>query len=81
MQYQYLKKIKNITKMSYFKYNVNPNKRVGMDGVFLGGAGLLLRDSLGLCPREIPQSSPPSPRKTPSIAPLLLGFFLLFHQV
>ena len=30
-----------ITKMSYFKNNVNLSKRVGMDGVFLGLAGLL----------------------------------------
>ena len=44
-----------------------------MDGVFLGLAELLLGISLGLCPREIPQSSPASPWKTPSIPPLLLG--------
>ena len=36
------KKIRNITNMSYFKKNVNPSKRVGMDGVFFGLAGLLL---------------------------------------
>ena len=44
-----------------------------MDGVFLGLAGLLLGIFLGLCPREIPRSSPASPWKTPSIPPLLLG--------
>ena len=44
-----------------------------MDGVFLGLAGLLLGISLGLLPREISGSSPASPRKTPSIPPLLLG--------
>ena len=44
-----------------------------MDGVFLRLAGLLLGISLGLCPREIPSSSPASPRKTPSIPPLFLG--------
>ena len=44
-----------------------------MDGVFLGLAGLLLGISLGLCPQEIPRSSPASPWKTPSIHPLLLG--------
>jgi len=43
-----------------------------MDGVFLGLAGLLLGISLGLRPREIPRSSPASPRKTPSFPPLLL---------
>ena len=58
--------------MSYFEYNVNPSKRVWMDGVFLGLAGLLLWISLGLCPSEIPWSSPVSPRKTPSFPPLLL---------
>ena len=44
-----------------------------MDGVFLGLAGLLLKISLGLCPREILQSSPASPYKTQFIPPLLLG--------
>ena len=51
---------------------VNPSKRVGMDGVFLGLAGLLLGISLGLRPQEIPRRSPASPRKTPSFPPLLL---------
>ena len=55
------------------KQNVNMSKRVGKDGVFLGLAGLILRISLGLCPREIPRSLPASPRKTPSVPPLLLG--------
>ena len=36
-------------------------------------AGLLLDISPGLCPRKILRSSPASPRKTPSIPPLLLG--------
>ena len=44
-----------------------------MDGVFLGLAGLLLGISLGFRPREIPRSIPASPRKIPSIPPLLLG--------
>ena len=44
-----------------------------MDGVFLGLAELLLGTSLRLRPRVIPQSSPASPRKTPSISLLLLG--------
>ena len=44
-----------------------------MDGVVLRLAGLLLGISLGLLPREIPRSSPASPRKTTSIPPLLLG--------
>ena len=44
-----------------------------MDGFFLGLAGLLLGIFLGLCPREIPWSSPTSPRKAPSIPPLVLG--------
>ena len=51
---------------------VNLSKRVGKDGVFLRLAVLLLRISLGLRPREIPRSSPASPRKTPSFPPLLL---------
>ena len=44
-----------------------------MDGVVLGLAELLLRISLGLCPQEIPRSSPASPWKTSSSPPLLLG--------
>ena len=44
-----------------------------MDKVFLGLAWLLLRISLGLRPWESPRSSPASPRKNPSIPPLLLG--------
>ena len=35
-----------------------------MDGIFLGLAGLLLEISLGICPREIPWSSPASVWKT-----------------
>ena len=77
-KHQYFKKNKKINKMSYFKYNVNPSKRVGMDGVLLGLAGLLLGISLGLRPWEIPWSSRASPRKTPFIPPLLLG---LTHDV
>ena len=60
--------------MFYFEYNVNPSKRVGMDGVFLGLAGLLPRIYLRLRLQEIPRSSPASPWKTPSIPTLLLGF-------
>ena len=59
--------------MSYFKLNVNQSKTVGIDGVFLGLAGLLLGISLGLCAQEISPSSPASPWKTPLIPPLLLG--------
>ena len=59
--------------MSYFEYNVNPSKRVGMDKAFLGLAGLLLGISLGLRPREIPRSRPASPPETLFIPPLLLG--------
>ena len=59
--------------MFYFKYNVSPSERVGMHGVFLGLAGLLLGISLRLCFRDIPRSSPASPWKTLSIPPLLLG--------
>ena len=33
---------------------------------------LFLGISLGLCPREIPRSSPASPWETPSFPPLLL---------
>ena len=53
---------------------VNPSKRGGMDGVFRGLARLLRGISLGLRTREIPQSSPVSPRKTISISTLLIGF-------
>ena len=35
-------KLRKIAIMSYFKYNVNPSKRVVMDRVLLGLAGLLL---------------------------------------
>ena len=58
---------------TYFWWNVNLSKRVGMDGVFLELAGRLLGISLGLRPREILRSSPASPRNLPSIPPLLLG--------
>ena len=44
-----------------------------MERVFLGLAGLLLGISLGLRPQDISRSNPASPRKTPSIPPLLLG--------
>ena len=60
--------------MSHFKLNVNPSKRGGM-------AGLLLGISLWLRPLEIPQTSPASPRKTPSIPPLLLGLTQYGHSV
>ena len=73
-------KIRNITKMSYFKQNVNPSKRVQMDGVFLGLAGLLPGISLGLCRREILRSSPASLWKTQSIPPLLLGLTRYFRR-
>ena len=42
---------------------VNLNKRGGMNGVFRGLAGLLRWISQGQSPREIPRSSPASPRK------------------
>ena len=45
--------IRNITKMSYLKYNVNPSKRVGMDEVFLRLAGLLL----GFSPWALPSGN------------------------
>ena len=51
-----------------------PSKRVRMDGVFLRLAGLLQKISPWLCLQNIPQSSPASRQKTPSIPPLLLGF-------
>ena len=38
--------------MSNFKYNVNPSKRVGMDGVFFGLAGLLLHFQEPITQRE-----------------------------
>ena len=49
------------------------NKRGGKDGVFRGLAGLLWGISQGQIPREIPRSSPASPRKTLFILTLLLG--------
>ena len=58
-----------LTKCS--EYDVILSKRVGKYRVFLGLAGLLLRISLGLCPRETPRSKHASPRKTPFIPPLL----------
>ena len=53
---------------------VNPNKRGGMDRVFQGLAWLPRGISRGRSPREILSSSSASPRKTPSIMTLLLGF-------
>ena len=52
---------------------LNQSKRVGLVGVFLRMAGLLLRISLGHFSWEIPRSSPASPWKILSIPPLLLG--------
>ena len=64
---------------TYQKQNVNLSKRVGKDRVFLGLAWLLLRISLGLCPREISRSSHASPWKTPSFPPLLLSLTQPMH--
>ena len=66
-----------------WKSNLNLSKRVRKDRVFFGLAGLPLGISLGLCPWEMPWSSPASPRemprsslacprKTPSFPPVLL---------
>ena len=41
---------------------VNLSKRRGKDGVFRGQAGLLRGISRGRSPREVPRSSPASPR-------------------
>ena len=73
LQTSIFEKIRNITKMSFFKQDVNASLRIRIDGGFLGLAGLFLGISLGLRHREIPRSSPASPWKTPSIPPLLLG--------
>ena len=52
-------------------YWVNPRKRGGMDRVFGGRSS-----------REIPRSSPASPRKIPCIPTLLLGFtFYLKYDI
>ena len=53
---------------------VNSSKIRGMDGVFWGLEGLLQEISRGRSSREIPRSSPDSPRKTLSITTLLIGF-------
>ena len=52
-----------------------------MEEVFLGLSGLLLGISLGLRPWEIPRRSPASPRKTPSIPPLILGLTQTFRNL
>jgi hypothetical protein len=49
-------------KKKYLKYNVNLNKRVGKDRVFLELAGLLLGISLVLSPKEISWSSTAIPQ-------------------
>ena len=59
---------------------VNLSKRGGKDGVFRGLAGLLRGISQGRSPREIPKSSPASPRKTPSFPTLLLRFTFYFQH-
>ena len=75
--------------MSYFKQNVNQSKRVGMDGVFLGLAGLLLGISLKLRPWEIPSEQPCQPSENPVhpssfnwITPFYLEqFFVCFSYI
>ena len=59
---------------------VNLSKRGGKDGVFRGLAGLHWGISRGQSPREIPRSSPASPRKTPSFPTLLLRFTFYFQH-
>ena len=61
-------------------YWVNLSKRGGKDGVFRGLAGLLRGIFRGQSPREIPMSSPASPRKTPSFLTLLLRFSFYFQN-
>ena len=62
-------------------YWVNLSKRGGKDGIFWGLAGLLWGISRRRSPREIPRSSPASPRKTPSFPTLLLRFTFYFQHV
>ena len=57
-----------------FKEWVNLSKRGGKYGVFRRLAGLIQGVSRGQSWREIPMSSPASPRKTPSFPTLLLIF-------
>ena len=57
---------------------VNLSKRGGKDEVFQGLAGLLRGISRRRSPREIPKSSPASPRKTFSFLTLLLRFTFFF---
>ena len=59
--------------VDFRKANTVPSVYFRRANTETGLAGLLLWISLGLRPREIPRSSPASPRKTPSIPPLLLG--------
>jgi hypothetical protein len=66
-------KLKKYHKNVLFQTECKSKKRVVMFEVFLWMAGLLFGISLGFRSWEILQSSPASPRKTPSIAPLLLG--------
>ena len=53
---------------------VNPSTKGVMDRVFRRLAGLLRGNSRGRSQRDIPRSSPASPRKNPSTLTLLLGF-------
>ena len=59
---------------------VNLSKREGMNRVFRGLAGLLWGISRGQSPREIPMSSPASPRIAPSFPTLLLRFTFYFQN-
>ena len=56
LQISVFEKFRKITKISYCKYNVNPSKEIGMDGVFSSGwqgyssgfpLGFALKKSLG----------------------------------
>ena len=66
LQTSIFEKIRNIAKMSYFEQNLNPSKRVGMDGVFLSLAGLLLGIlEFRTLPSGNPSEQPCQPEENP----------------
>ena len=65
LQRSIFEKFRTITKMSYFKQNVNPSKRVGMDAVFPWAGRDAPRNFLWASPSGNPSEQPCQPSENP----------------